>query len=146
VSSPRSSAATLVADPPWDDYYGPGSALERLVARDGKVLRLGADPDTVTLLHYAEYLCALPDKRRVRRYRRVTAPDGPTIRVVACLDDEHGIVEHPGEDYFASILGAYLAEGRARTGVVGSAASELIDARDVVAFAVRWMNAHLGRR
>ena len=38
-----------------------------------------------------------------------------------CLDDEHGIVEWPGEDYFATILRAYLATGRAKEGHVGLA-------------------------
>lgn len=138
------AAKALLADAPWDDYYGPGSPLARLVARDGKVLRLGADLDTVTLLHHAEYLADVPNKRRVRRHRRVRTADGSSeVRVVSCLDDEHGIVDHPGEDYFATILRAYLAEGRARTGSVGGARSELIDARDLLAFGVAWMNAHL---
>lgn len=137
-------AAALLADPPWHDYFGPGSPLERLVDRGGKIARLGADPDTTTMLHYAEYLAHLPDKRRVRRHRRVCSPDGPVIRCVESLDDEHGIVDYPGDgDYFAAILTAYLATARARTGTVGGAASQLIAAGDLVSFAVAWMNRHL---
>ena len=138
-------AAALTANVPWDDYYGPGSPLERLVDHGGRVLRLGADLDTVTLLHLAEYLVVLPEKRRVRRHRLVATPDEPRVRVVECLDDCDGIVDHPGEDYFAIILRAYLATGRARVGVIGSATSELVDAHDLVAFAVAWMAANLGR-
>jgi hypothetical protein len=37
-------------------------------------------------------------------------------RVVDCLDDEHGIVDWPGEDYFATILRDYLATSRAKQG------------------------------
>ncbi|MEZ5381172.1 MAG: AAC(3) family N-acetyltransferase [Microthrixaceae bacterium] len=139
------AADELVAEPPWDDYYGPGSPLERLVNRRGKVLRLGADPDTVTLLHYAEYLADVPDKRRVRRHRKVLGPSGPQIRTVECLDDCNGIVDHPGEDYFATILTAYLRTGRATTGTVGHATAELLDAADLVSFATDWMNANLHR-
>lgn len=138
-------AAALTTDVPWDDYYGPGSPLERLVDHGGLVLRLGADLDTVTLLHLAEYLVGLPDKRRVRRHRLVATPDGTQVRVVECLDDSDGIVDHPGEDYFAVILRAYLATGRARVGTVGSATSELLAARDLVPFGVAWMVANLGR-
>lgn len=128
---------------PWHDYFGPGSPLERLAA-GGVVLRLGADPNTVTLLHHAEYLCAVAPKRRVRRHRRVRAPDGGSaVRVVECLDDEAGIVDYPGEDYFADLLRDYLAAGRARTGTVGGAAAELIEAADLVAFGVRWMDHYL---
>ncbi len=137
-------AEALVADPPWDDYYGPGSALERLVALDGRVLRLGADRDTVTLTHHAEYLADVPAKRRVRRYRRIVTPDGPVIRVVECLDDSNGIADWDGEgDYFAGLLDAYLATGAARTGRVGGARAELLDAPHYVAFATEWLSRHL---
>jgi aminoglycoside N3'-acetyltransferase len=53
-------AKHLVDDVPWDNYYGPGSPLERFVRARGRVLRLGANLDTVTLLHYAEYLAVVP--------------------------------------------------------------------------------------
>jgi aminoglycoside N3'-acetyltransferase len=133
-------AADLVADVPWNDYYGPGSTLERLVRARGKVLRLGADLDTVTLLHYAEYLVPLEGKRRSRRHRLVLGPDGvPTVREIECLDDSNGIVDHPGEDYFAVIIRDYLDSGCGHQGLVGRARSELIDAADVVDFGVAWM-------
>jgi len=136
-------AGDLVKKVPWDDYYGPGSPLERLVRADGQILRLGADLDTVTMLHYAEYLAPVEAKRRVRRHRVVAGRDGPELRVVECLDDSNGIVDHPGDDYFAVILRQYLATGRASTGPVGRATSELIDATDLVEFAVAWMVDHL---
>lgn len=136
-------AHTLVDDVPWDDYYGPGSPLERFVQAGGRVLRLGADPDTVTALHYAEYLTPIPSKRRVVRHRMVSGREGPELRAVECLDDSNGIVDYPGEDYFAVILREYLATGRASIGVVGRATSELIDAADIVAFATTWMAEHL---
>ncbi len=136
-------ADSLTADPPWDDYFGPGSPLDRLLAAGGRVLRLGAEPDTVTLLHHAEYLAPLPSKRRVRRHRRVLGPNGPELRVVECLDDSDGIVDRPGEDYFTTILGEYLALGVHRSGTVGNAHSELIDGRHLVEFAVDWMSEHL---
>ncbi len=136
-------AQGLVENVPWDDYYGAGSPLERLVQAGGRVLRLGADLDTLTVLHYAEHLAPVPSKRRVRRHRLVATGRGAELRVVDTLDDNDGIVDHPGEDYFAVILRHYLATGRASTGVVGRADSELIDAADVVEFAVAWMAEHL---
>lgn len=137
-------AAALVADPPWHDYYGPGSALERLVSARGKVLRLGADIDTVTLIHYAEFLAQVPDKRRVVRYRKVRRGEGTKIARVETLDDSNGIVAFDGPDYFGLILQEYLQVGRARQGVVGNARSELLDAADLVPFASNWMTEHLG--
>jgi aminoglycoside N3'-acetyltransferase len=146
----RGPAAREVLEPvPWDDYYGPGSALDRLVARGGRVLRLGADVDTVTLVHLAEYLVDLPAKRRVTRRHLVGGPRGPRVVRVSCLDDSDGIVEWPGEDYFGTILLAYLASpaaatGSALVGRVGAATGELLDGADLVRFAVGWMAEHFG--
>jgi aminoglycoside N3'-acetyltransferase len=137
-------AASLVADPPWDDYYGFGSALHRLVELGGKVLRLGAGRDTVTLTHFAEYVADVSDKRRVRRHRRVSTPEGPVIRVMECLDDSHGIADWDGDgDYFVAILGAFLEGRSAASGLVGKARAESFDAADYVRFAADWMTANL---
>jgi aminoglycoside N3'-acetyltransferase len=142
----RGPDARAVLDPvPWDDYYGPGSALDRLVRHGGKVLRLGADPDTVTLIHLAEYLVDLPGKRRVSRQHLVRGRLGPTVATVTCLDDSDGIVAWPGEDYFALITKDYLAGGGGRAGPVGDAVAELIDAADLVGHAVAWMADRFGR-
>lgn len=141
-------APRLVEDVPWNDHYGPGSPLERLVDADGKVLRLGADRDTTTLIHLAEHLVDLPDKRRVRRHRLVSSDHGPEVRVIDTLDDSNGIADFTtdGEDEFAVILRAYLETGRASIGTVGRAPGELLDGRDLVTFAVAWMASHPARR
>ena len=136
-------AAELMRDQPWHDYYGPGSPLDKLCAWGGRILRLGADPDTVTALHYAEYLADLPAKRRTRWDYLLASSEGPRHVWIECLDDAEGIVDREGEDYFAVILKAYLATGRARTGRVGRADSELIDAADIVAFGAKWMEENL---
>lgn len=137
------AAAALLADQPWDEYYGPGSPLDKLVAGGGRILRLGADRDTVTALHFAEYLAQVPDKRRTEWHYRLTAPDGPVYAILRPLDDNDGIRPWAGEDYFALILDAYLGERRGTTGTVGESPAELLDAADFVAFGARWMEEHL---
>jgi aminoglycoside N3'-acetyltransferase len=138
-------ADELVRDPPWDDYYGPGSTLDRLVRARGRILRLGADAATVTLLHHAEYLADVPDKRTVTRARRVRTATGSEVRVIHALDDENGIADDPGdEDYFAVILREYLATGAGARGTVGGAESELLDAADLCAYGAAWMTQNLG--
>jgi aminoglycoside N3'-acetyltransferase len=136
-------AAEFVRDVPWDHYYGPGSPLERLMNADGQVLRLGADTNTVTLIHHAEYLAEVPNKRHVIRHPRILGPDGPGVRVVECLDDSNGIVDWPGEDYFSIILREFLAAHPVPRGLVGDASSELLPARELVRFAADWMTANL---
>lgn len=131
-------AADLLRGQPWNDYYGPGSPLQKLCDGGGKVLRLGADDNTVTVLHYAEYLARLPAKRRTRWDYVLKGETGPRHVWIECLDDSDGIVDW-GEDYFALITKAYLATGAAQQGVVGHAPSELIDAAAFAAFGAAWM-------
>jgi aminoglycoside 3-N-acetyltransferase len=75
----------------------------------------------------------------------VLGADGAEVRAVECLDDSDGIVEYPGEDYFGVIVRQYLASGAGTRGQVGRAASELVDAKRPVNFAVEWMKTHLTR-
>ena len=70
-------ADVLLRDQPWNDYYGPGSPLAKLCEAGGKVLRLGADPNTMTVLHYAEYVARVPDKRRARWDYLIAGSSGP---------------------------------------------------------------------
>ena len=137
-------AQRFVRDVPWHHYYGPGSPLDRFVAAGGRVLRLGADDDTTTVIHLAENRAPLAGKRTARRHRLVHGEDGPVVRIVDTLDDEDGIAEYPDVegDEFAAILHDYLATGRARTGTVGSAPCQLLEAPDLVDFAVAWISAH----
>lgn len=136
-------AETLLANQPWDDYYGPGSPLDKLCAWGGRVLRLGANPDTVTALHYAEYLADFVPKQRTLWDYLLAGADGPRHCWISCLNDSEGIADWDGEDYFAVILKAYLAEGRGSVGPVGEAQAELIDAADLVAYGARWMERNL---
>lgn len=125
---------------PLHDYHGPGSVLQRFTDMGGMVLRLGANTDTVTVTHWAEYLAKVPNKRRVR-LRYVRADIGE--QWIESLDDTEGIAEWSGGDYFAQILMDYLAAGLAQVGPVGNCSAELFLARSFVGFAVEWMETHL---
>jgi aminoglycoside N3'-acetyltransferase len=131
-------AQALLGDQPWNDYYGAGSPLEKLCERGGKVLRLGADPNTVTVLHYAEYVARIAKKRRTRWDYVITRDGAPAHVWIDCLDDSEGIADWD-EDYFAVITNAYVAQGRASGGCVARAPSELLDAADFVRFGAAWM-------
>jgi aminoglycoside N3'-acetyltransferase len=118
-------ASSLLEPTPLHDYHGPGSVLERLTERGGKVLRLGANTDTVTLTHYAEYLADVPNKVRVRR-RYVRADTGEVW--IESLDDNEGIATWDEGDYFPQIFLDYRASGAVRIGPVGGCEAELLDA------------------
>ncbi len=125
---------------PLHDYHGHGSVLQHFTELGGSVLRLGANTDTVTLTHWAEYLARVPNKRRVR-LRYVRADIGE--QWIESLDDTNGIAQWSGGDYFAQILLDFLATGQARIGPVGNCTAELFEAKSFVDFAVNWMETNL---
>jgi len=123
------------------DYHGPGSVLERLTEINGAVLRLGADTDTVTLTHLAEYLADVPNKRRVSlRYDRADSGE----QWINSLDDSEGIAQWKGGDYFPQILLDYLKTNSATIGRVGNSTAELFPAKSFVSFATTWIESNLG--
>lgn len=133
----RGRRATELLEPtPWDYAFGYGSALDRLVARDGKILLLGSDHDNVTFLHYVEHVTDFPGKR-VARYRVPVLERGARVwREMAEFDTSgEGVHAHWPDNFFARIVDAYLQRERNRGGRVGDARSHLIDARGLLEFA-----------
>jgi aminoglycoside 3-N-acetyltransferase len=123
----------------WQYGYGTGSPLAKLCDKDGKVLIIGAPLNTITLLHYAEFLADVSDKR-VIHYKMPVMRQGKRVWVdLEEYDTSRGIVDWQGEDYFAIIGREYLLSGKGTSGKVGEAQSYLFDANDLVKFAVRWM-------
>lgn len=133
-------AGQILEPIPLHDYYGPGSPLSRFASLGGWVLRLGADPDTVTLTHWAEYLANVPGKRRVRR-RYVRADSGE--QWIESLDDSNGIVDWPHGDYFSQILIDFLGAGQTHSGRVGNCRAEFFPGQPFVEFAAAWMEKNL---
>ena len=102
------------------------------------MLRLGADADTVTLTHWAEYLAKVPGKRRVRR-RYVRGDSGE--QWIESLDDSGGIFDWDDGDYFSQIWLDFIRSGQVRTGPVGRCTGEIFPSASFVKFAVKWLEA-----
>jgi aminoglycoside 3-N-acetyltransferase len=135
-------AAWFTADHALDYGYGPQSPLGKLVEAEGKVLMLGASLDTMTLLHHAEHLADVPNKR-IKRYEAPMLVDGKVVwRAFEEFDTSHSPNGLP-DDYFVTIVGDFLATGRGRRGRIGGAASVLVEAAEIVPFAVAWIEAKL---
>ena len=129
----------LLEPTPLHDYLGPGSLLDRFTQINGSVLRIGADLDTVTLTHYAEYLADIPNKKRIKR-EYVRADTGH--QVIESLDDCDGIIEWSGGEYFSQIFIDFAATGQLKVGNVGAATAEIFSAEDFIRFAVHWLELH----
>jgi aminoglycoside 3-N-acetyltransferase len=136
-------AKWLTADHPLDDWFGNGSPLDKLCQADGRVLLLGVDGESLTLIHYAESVATIP-KGKLVRYRSPMLVDGRKVWV-----EINGKVPTShiwqGESYFVTIPREYLATGRGRQGYIGDARSFLFEAADLKTFAVDWLERHLSR-
>ena len=154
-----SAAAWLTADHPWNEPYGAGSPLARLVTSRGKVLMLGAPLDTITLLHHAETLARVANKRRVRYELPISDADGGvTWRVIEDINTSSGAFDYAGaaaawegvpgrrdnEAEFAAIARLALSAGIGRAGQVGRSTSYLFPAPELLAHAVAWMERTFG--
>jgi aminoglycoside 3-N-acetyltransferase len=152
-ASPGASVAALGAEAgffcenhPIDYGYGPGSPLARLAAHpQGKVLNVGAPRDTMTLLHHAEHLADLFNKR-LKFYEVPFALPGGGVEWRAVEEFETGepVVAGLADDYFAEVVTAYLETGAGVVGRIGEAESLLVEASAIVAFAVDWLEARFG--
>ena len=145
VAALGARAEQLTADHPLDYGYGVGSPLAKLVAAGGKVVLVGAPLDTITLLHHAEHLAQVPDKRVIRYEVPLAVGDGSVQwRMVEEFDTADPVVAGLENDYFATILTAFLAGGQGAEGRVGAAPSVLVEAAAVTDFAVHWLQDRLG--
>lgn len=134
----------LTADHPIDYGYGPGSPFAKLVQAGGKVLMLGAPLDTMTLIHHAEHLADIPGKRVIRKEVPLAADGAVNWRTV----EEFDTADPPegfADDYFGTIVEAFLATGQGKRGKVGQADCVLVDAAPILAFAVEWIERNAPR-
>lgn len=135
-------AAWFTADHALDYGYGPQSPLGKLVEAGGKTLLLGCPWDKMTLLHHAEHLADFSPKR-IRRYESPMLVDGQAVwRWFEELDTSNPPDDLP-EDYFITLVGDFLATGKGKRGTVGAAPSVLVAAREIVPFAVSWIERKL---
>jgi len=129
-------AEHLFSHQPWDYAFGRQSALDRLVALDGKVLLLGSDHDTVTFLHYVEHVADIAEKQ-VARFKVPVLENGARVWREMEEFDTSGAGVHPNwpDRFFGLLVDGYLAATANQGGRVGNAWSHLFSARGLLAFA-----------
>lgn len=139
VAAVGAEAEAIVRDHPFQFGYGPGTPFERIVDGGGQVLMLGAPLDTITLLHYAEHVARIPDKR-VHRYRRkMPFPEGPRWVAFEEFDTSDPVHDALPLNCFEQIAQAYLAAGGGSSGRYGDAPAYLFPGKELVRFAVEWL-------
>jgi aminoglycoside 3-N-acetyltransferase len=138
-------AQWLCENHPLSYGYGPEGPLGKFVSLGGKVLLLGSDPDQVTLLHLAEHLARIPNRRVVQRQVDLLQADGSLGPIVIEeFDTSHPVVSAMPEKIFAQIVGRFIESGAAAIGQVGRAQAHLLPADALVSFAVRLIEHEYG--
>ena len=131
----------LFSSQPWSYAYGSGSALERFVQLDGKILLIDSDHDQVTFLHYAEHIVDIPDKI-VAKYKVPVLENGERVwRDQEEFDTSERAHANWPDRFFARLVDSYLAQTGNRGGLVGNAECVLFDARGLLDFSLPIMTA-----
>ncbi len=131
----------LFTEQPWNYAFGAGSALERFVAVDGKILLLGSDHDAVTFLHYAEHVGDFPGKQVARYLVPVLEGRDRVWRAMEEFDtSDAGAHANWPPRFFARIVDLHLRRTANRGGLVGDALSHLFSARALLDRALPIMN------
>lgn len=145
--NPEASIIALGKEASWivEDHslhygYAAQSPFARLIQLRGQVLLLGAPLFTVTLLHHAEALAKMRHKR-VIHYQCPILRDGKKVWVDL---EDYDTGETHDEYRFEEIMQDYFSSQDIRPGKVGEAESFLLDAAELTAFAVRWLEARFG--
>jgi aminoglycoside 3-N-acetyltransferase len=142
IAAVGAQAEWITANHPQRYGYGEGSPLHRLVQAQGQVLMLGAPLDKVTLLHHAEHVAAVPDKKH-ERFGVPLLRDGQRVwGEILQYDTSDGIVDAPYT--LEQIAGDALTAGIGCRGRVGRATCHLFDAAPLARFAVDWLESRFG--
>jgi aminoglycoside 3-N-acetyltransferase len=138
-------AAHLISHQPWNYALGHGSALDRFVQLDGKILLIGCDHDTVTFLHYAEHIVDISDKRVVKFKVPVgDAGGGRVWRDMEEFDTSERAHANWPDRFFARLVDTYLARTDNHGSIVGDARCFLLDSRPFLEFVLPVMKAVAG--
>ncbi len=137
-------AEWLIKDETLNYSNGPESCLAKLCQLKGKILMIGTSFGCLTLLHHAEYLANVPNKK-IDRYKMPLLIDGKKVWVdFEDYNTNDGIVDWP-TDYFKEVANEFLMTRNITCKKVGLADSYLFDADELNRFAVNWMESNFNK-
>lgn len=114
----------IVSNHPLNYGYGSGSPLAKLYENGGKILLLGSDLDQITLLHYAEHLAPIQNKR-IKKFKVPLLRNNERVWIdIEEYDTSVGICEWPNR-FFEKIMRSYLQKNDIHSSRIGNAESYL---------------------
>ncbi len=133
---PQASFITSGHLPPFG--MGERTPLARIYELDGQVLLLGVDHSRNTSMHLAEYRASYPTKRVVVEGAPFSRPGSSENWITfEDINLDSSDFDRIGEDFLQSDAGRKVSKGR-----IGLAPCQLLRQRDVVDYAVGWLEAH----
>lgn len=127
-------AEYLTKDHDLSNIFGDGSPIGKLYELDAKVLLLGVGYDKNTSLHLADAKAEYPSKHNCTEYSAIMENGSRVWK-------EYETLFVDGED-FDEIGAAFEEEHEIKKGLVGDAISKLMNQRELVDFAVKWIEAN----
>jgi aminoglycoside 3-N-acetyltransferase len=135
---------------PFDYGYGANSPYARLIELGGQVLMLGAPLDTATLIHHAETVADVPNKRLVSLAYPIHNDFGQREwQSMVDVDTSDGCLPYEtviDEPYVEYLAGQALLSGAGTHGVAGYGIAHCFEANLLSAYAIQWIEAHFGNR
>jgi aminoglycoside 3-N-acetyltransferase len=144
MSAIGKDANWMCADHDYQYGYGSNSPLGKIYQKNGKILLLGSDLDQVTILHYAESIANIPNKRVIKYQQEVLIDDKIQSIEIEEYDTSKPILDQMSERYFEEIVKEFIKINNLESSKVGNANSYLLPARELVDFAVRKMEGEFG--
>jgi aminoglycoside 3-N-acetyltransferase len=126
-------AAEITRDHPLDFGLGDGSPLAKIYQRKGWILLVGVGHEVNTSLHLAEFRAAYQGKKEIKQGAPLYI-NGERRWVELRDFEEHSKVDFQEIGSAYRVLGGTILEGR-----VGQAESLLIPQKELIDFAVNWM-------
>ena len=131
-------AETIVSEHSLEDEFGEASPLARLYDADAHVLLLGVGHGNNTSMHLAEYRAEFPGKKRTRNAAPIFRNGSRVWVEFEGLDLDDTDFERIGEAFARETVHPV-------DGTVGMARAFVFRQRDLVDFAVEWMEANRGQ-
>lgn len=127
-------AAQITDDHSLAFGLGEGSPLARIYDLNGFVLLLGAGHGSNTSMHLAEYRANYPARKVVREGAPINASGSRQWATFEEVEPDSSDFDRIGEEFLKSDAGKVVCMGK-----VGLADCQLMPQRDVVDFAVAWL-------
>ncbi|MBD1226232.1 AAC(3) family N-acetyltransferase [Xenorhabdus griffiniae] len=138
------NAEYFVANHSLDYGYGNDSPFAKLVECQGKILMIGAPYETMSLLHHAEHLANIPNKR-IRKMEIPLLQDNQVEWVMLEeFDTVDPVCERFNQDYFKDIVEHFCHEHSEVIikGTIGAANTLFVPAKEILDYAVHWMESY----